>query len=296
MTDKELIRKLWDYGHFHNPKYPACHSVQEADLDSLTVADERVVQAIGSYREFMLPPTPPGMIAPAIDIKELIDEPRCGHPDFHPPGAAVGSGSWPQPCQKGGVKVHFNTSGMPSSVVARWPEIKKAVFDAYAEMGLKLVEVATAAEANIYQTWTVLAGSTIGMAEFNNETCSDRVFCKLDPGYTGYLKSLLAHEIGHNCNLQHISRGGIMHPSIQPDPNPFTWKGDPSHQDMIEYFGGQPIDPVPTPDPPPTGRKVKMRAGNVGGFGVLEVVADKDFAAKAGDVLGQFHPVPMPEA
>lgn len=247
MTDREQIRLLWDYGHFDNPKYPECESVKESDLDTIPIDDPRVQAARKSYKEFMLPNLAPNAL---VDMDALLSEPRCGHRDFPARGEVVGSGSWPQPCQKGGVKVHFNTSGMPSSVAARWPEIKKAVFDAYAEIGLKLIEVATAAEANIYQTWTVLAGSTIGMAEFNNETCSDRVFCKLDPGYTGYLKSLLAHEMGHNCNLQHRSQGGIMHPSIQPDPNPFTWKGDPSHGDLIRYFGGEPIEPPVTPPPP----------------------------------------------
>jgi hypothetical protein len=249
MTDQELIRKLWDYGHFFNAKYPECQTVSESDLPNLSITDPRVVKAIESFKTFMLPS---GMETAAVDAKELAAEPRCSCPDFLPPTAAVGSGGWPQPCQKGGVKVHFNTSGMPSSVVARWDEIKKKVFAAYAEIGLKLIEVATASEANIYQTWQVLAGSTIGLAEFNNETCSDRVFCKLDPGYTGYVASLLAHEIGHNCNLNHRSQGGIMHPSIQPDPNPFTWRGDPSEGDLRRMYGGEPIEPeVPPPTAPP---------------------------------------------
>lgn len=306
MTDKELIRRLWDFGHFANPKYPACQTVKESDLDSLTVDDPRVVQASVSYVEFMWPEgVRPGNLPVAStttpDINELLEQPRCGHPDYPPVGTA-NNGSWPSGCLGHAgvyeVKIHFNTSGMPSNVVARWADIKKAVFDAYAEMKVRLVEVATAAEANIYQTWQVLAGPTIGMAEFNSETCGDRVFCKLDPGYTQYLKSLLAHEIGHNMNLQHISRGGIMHPSIQPDPSPFSWKGDPSESDLVEYFGdGQPIPgPDPIPEPVPGGRKVFMRIGNVGGFPVMEVVASLDFTAKPGDLLGQFHVVPMPEA
>ena len=129
----------------------------------------------------------------------------------------------------------------------------KLVLAAYAEVGLKLVQVTTAAEANIYQTWQVLVGSTIGLAEFNSESCSDRVFCKLDPGYTGYVASLLAHEIGHNCNLNHRSQGGIMHPSIQRDPDPFTWKNDPSMPDLRRMSGGEPIDPPAPPPPPPPG-------------------------------------------
>lgn len=248
MTDRELIKRVWQYGHFFNPANPESHTVKESDLDTIAIDDPRVVMAIDSFKKFMMPE---GSELAAVDAHALAEEPRCAHPDFLPPNAAVGSGGWPQPCQKNGVKIHFNTNGMPSSVVARWDEIKKKVIDAYAEIGLKLVEVATAAEANIYQTWQGLAGSTIGLAEFNNETCSDRVFCKLDPNYTGYVAALLAHEIGHNCNLQHRSQGGIMHPSIQPDPVPFTWKGDPSFGDLARMYGGEPIEPEPAPPGPP---------------------------------------------
>lgn len=247
MTDRELIRKVWEYGHFHNPAHPECHGVTAADIDTIPIDDPRVQTAIASFKAFMLPETPNA----AVDVKALADEPRCSCPDFPPPGAAVGSGSWPQPCQKGGVKVHIDKSRMPASLAARWPEIQKTVFAAYAEIGLKLVEHPDKATANIHVQWQVLAGSTIGLAEFNSEHCGDQVFCKLDPGYTGYVASLFAHELGHNCNLQHRSQGGIMHPSIRPDPSPFTWKGDPSHGDLIRYFGGEPIDP-PSPEPNPT--------------------------------------------
>lgn len=248
MDDKKVIELLYQYGHFWNPSDPNGWSVRPAQLALLDMNHRIVQDALASYQHFMGIHVS-GYVGPAT--LELLNAERCGMPDYPDPAAAIGSGGWPQPCQKGGVKVHFNKSGMPASVVPRWDEIVRKVFAAYADIGLRLVEVATAAEANIYQTWERLAGSTIGLAQFNNESCSDRVFCKLDPGYTQHVASLLAHEIGHNCNLNHRSQGGIMHPSIRPDPEPFTWRHDPSYPDLDKMYGGDPIETIPGPPAPP---------------------------------------------
>lgn len=248
METREAVERLHQYGHFQHPAMPNGWNVGPAVFHLLKPDDRVVRDAVASFQEFNgLLAT--GDLGPAT--LELLNAERCGMPDYPDPTQAVGSGGWPMPCQKNGVKVHFNTSGMPASVVARWDGIVAAVFKAYAEIGLKLIQVPTAGEANIYQTWTRLAGSTIGLAEFNSQSCSDRVFCKLDPGYTGYVASLLAHEIGHNCNLNHRSQGGIMHPSIQRDPDPFTWRNDPSYPDLRKMYGGEPIDPKPEPPPGP---------------------------------------------
>lgn len=248
MDTAAIASLLHQYGHFRHPAMPEGWNVGPAQFALLTPDDRVLKDAIASYQQFMGAEVN-GELGPAT--LSLLNAERCGMPDYPDPTKAVGSGGWPQPCQKGGVKIHFNKSGMPSSVVPRWDNIVKLVIAAYAEIGLKLVEVQTSGEAHIYQTWQVLAGSTIGLAEFNSESCSDRVFCKLDPGYTGYIASLLAHEIGHNCNLNHRSQYGIMHPSIQRDPDPFTWKNDPSFPDLRRMYGGEPIEPPVPPSPPP---------------------------------------------
>jgi hypothetical protein len=248
MQTREAVERLYQYGHFFTPNMPNSWNVGPAVFDLLKPDDRLLRDAVASFQDFMGAKVT-GDLGPAT--LELLNAERCGLPDYPDPTKAVGSGGWPMPCQKGGVKLHFNKSGMPAVVVPRWDEIVRKVLAAYAEIGLRLVEVQTAGEANIYQTWQGLAGSTIGLAEFNSESCSDRVFCKLDPGYTGYVASLLAHEIGHNCNLQHRSQGGIMHPSIQRDPDPFTWTRDPSMPDLRRMYGGEPLDPIPQPPPGP---------------------------------------------
>lgn len=263
MTDAEVIQRLFDTGHFYSPGALAYGKVKAEDLDRLTLTDPVVFEAARSYQDFMRLDLEPfvyrfhkrmlaadGIVGPAT--REQMQMPRCAVPDYPDPDHAIGDGSWPQPCQKGGVKVHFDTSSMPSALSTRWDKIKSDVLAIYADVGLRLVEVSSKSDANITMWWTWLAGSTIGIAQFNSESCGDVVTCRLDTGYTGYVASLLAHEIGHNCNLQHRSQGGIMHPSIRPDPSPFTWRNDPSFQDLKRYFGGEPLDP-PAPPPPPPG-------------------------------------------
>lgn len=152
------------------------------------------------------------------------------------------------PCQKEGVKYHIDESAMPSAIRDRWPTILSSCVNAYAKVGLKMIRVDSAGQANIRVWWTRLAGSTIGIAQFNSQSCGDSVTCRLDTGYTGYVAGLLLHEWGHNMNLEH-TRGGVMNPSITPDPTPFEWHtNDPSYPTLVRLFGGEPI---PTDEPPP---------------------------------------------
>lgn len=263
LTDRQIIQRLYDTGHFWSPRALSVTNVAAADLDRLTLTDAVCIEALASFQDFMREDLDSlafrfhhrmliadGAVGPAT--REQLEMPRCGCPDYADPAKAVGSGSWPMPCQKNGVKVHFDTSRMPSALVTRWEKIKADVLSIYADVGCLLIEVKSRDQANIQVWWTGLAGSTIGIAEFNNETCGDVVTCRLDTSYTGYVASLLAHELGHNCNLQHRNQRGIMHPSIQPDPVPFTWRNDPSFQDLVRNFGGEPIAPAPGPAPVPT--------------------------------------------
>ena len=48
MTAQELINFAWKHGHFWNPLYPGCHNVTEADLPTLTLQDNVVIDAMKS--------------------------------------------------------------------------------------------------------------------------------------------------------------------------------------------------------------------------------------------------------
>jgi hypothetical protein len=51
MTPQEIIRRLWDLGHFHNPAHPT--GVKLEDLPKLKLTDRSVSIAMASYQEFM---------------------------------------------------------------------------------------------------------------------------------------------------------------------------------------------------------------------------------------------------
>lgn len=255
--DRAIIDALYRYGHFHG-------SVVVSALPRLKLTDREVVDALRSYQDFMIYTLEPlvqkhhgralmadGLVGPST--RELFTIPRCELPDFGFGAAAEGTGSWPTPCQKTGVKFHVNKSGMPSGITSRWPEIQSQVVKAYGKVGLKLIEVARAEDANIRTFFGRFLGGTIGLAQFNGESCSDNVTCKLSSSYVGHNAGLLKHEWGHNCNLGH-TRGGTMNPSILPEINAdASWAtNDPSYRTLVRFFGGSPIDGPPSPTPPPS--------------------------------------------
>lgn len=258
-TEQERIRRLFDLGHFNNPSNKDGLNIKLSDMYKLSFKDKVVQEALASFQDMMIydferlsykyhhrGASISGDCCPATE--ELFEVKRCGHPDYLPPSlpGAVGSGSFPQPCQKGGIKVHINKSRMPSVLLSRWAEIQRLSFSAYHNIGANLVETNNVNEAHIRVWWEVLAGSTIGLAQFNNQSCNGWVFCKLDPGYTDLMFELFTHELGHNNNLNH-TRGGIMNPSIIP-VNPKAWnRNDPSYSTLVRYYGGEPIAPAPKP-------------------------------------------------
>lgn len=250
VLSQDKIKLLYDLGHFFNPKFPDGLNIRVEDLSKLKWTDKVLQDALESFVDIMTGNLKSGE---STDVFEMT---RCGHPDYTDPrlNKDIGSGSWPEPCQKAGIKIHINKSNMPSALTSRWPDIQKDVFAAYHKIGANLVETTNINEANVTVMWQVLAGSTIGLAEFNSQSCSDRVFCKLDPGYTGLMFELFAHELGHNMNLQH-TRGGIMNPSVI-EVNPKAWNtNDPSYNTLVRFFGGKPINPPnPGPEVLPTGK------------------------------------------
>jgi hypothetical protein len=265
-SDAEIIDLLYKYGHFYSPEALSIAEVGPIDLPKLTLSDPVVKAAMRSMQGFMAPvldhislklgnkiATHDGETTQAVRL--MFDAPRCENPDVLHPSKHLklsGTGSWPDPCQKAGVKFNVNPSGIPPALVSKWPAVLADVVKAYADVGLKLVEVSTVAEANIECYFGPFFGSTIGLSEFNNGSCDNQVTSKLSSSYVGYNRSLVAHEWGHCCNLQH-TRGGIMNPVIMPDPQPFGWHGDdPSYPVLQRFFGGEPVTPPPAPTPTPT--------------------------------------------
>lgn len=247
--EQHYIKLLYDYGHFYNPEYPNNLNIKLEDLAKLSFKDKVVIDAFTSFQYMM-----------NVDLTRLGDKhelnlnvfdiPRCGQPDYEDPKllSKIGSGSWPEPCQKAGILVHINKARLPNVLKDKWADIQAQSFAAYHKIGANLIETDDINKAHIRVWWEVLMGSTIGLAQYNSQRCTGWVFCKLDPGYTGLMFELFTHELGHNCNLNH-TRGGIMNPSVIA-VNPKEWApSDPSYKILVKYFGGDPVTPQPPPNP-----------------------------------------------
>ena len=294
MTDQELIAHLWRTGHFFNPAYPDANEVRQEDLSILTLADRVVQLAVASYQQsdanlHVLAQAHHGRLAVADGevgpaTRALAQLPRCAVPDFVPPPGvpfdtgdpeldcmvrsmqrarqATGSGSWPHGCHGTlgvhEVKISYDLGGASAKQRDWWPEIQRRSHIAVAAVGVRLIEVPVG-QANIAVSFRPLGGSVIGLAEFNSETCGDKVFCYLSPNYAPNLEQvlvLLLHENGHNWNLEHRA-GNIMNPSIlSVKPAWIDRAGaqvtyqDNSYPTLKNFFGGLPLDPPQPPTPP----------------------------------------------
>lgn len=256
-------------------RYGYLPQVRRVDLDKVGVDSVTLKEAVRRF-QLMNPPDLIGTDDGIVGEKtwSFLNRSRCRVPDFFDDpelfddsevqslyNVSAGSGSWPTECHETGIKVYIDTSNAPSFI-----DVDKIFANsqrAYSQVGVKLVRHATSAGSHIRQSWRVLAGSTIGLAQFNSRSCSGSVYNYRDPGYRGSERTqfnLDMHELGHNHNLQH-SRGGIMNPSIldvQSDWVVFDSSGKITYQDvsyppLVRFFGGKPIPgPTPTPTPTPT--------------------------------------------
>lgn len=262
LQDKIKIYRLFELGHFYNPQFKNGFNITESDLDNLTLDDKVVKDAIHSFQDMMIydferlsfrfhgrGASCDGDCCEATQT--LFEVQRCSFPDYTL-SSKVGSGSWPEPCQKAGITYSYNPKGVPNKFATSFENvIIPHVVQSYRKIGANLVKYTGSGKANIDIYFRSFGGSTIGMAEFNSESCGDNVFCSISNSFAPNEPTeadLLKHELGHNMNLQH-TRGGVMNPSIINQSEFLDWQtNDPSYNTLVRYFGGEPIGPpVPVP-------------------------------------------------
>lgn len=209
---------------------------------------------------------------------ELMTMARCGHPDYDETSriaAAQGSGNW-RGCWDIGnyhcAKVKFKTA-IPTFLNSIWTDIWGGVVDAYADVGLMLVRDDQATKPQIEVSFVNPSGNWIGLAIVGGgQTCqSSPIWAQFDKNFrpSELLKdwtSLLLHEFGHNCGLQH-SNGGIMNAVLIRGLSG-GWKTDVSRPLLSTRFGGERV-----PFEPPTSPR-KMVFAYQYGDGKLEYISD----------------------
>lgn len=210
---------------------------------------------------------------------------RCPLPDFAPPPhasfhyddpdlqAAVESmqraanapaieGPYWRGCDPQRPDVHSLVIGIditnaPSNWLANQEKILDARRRCAAEVGVAVrfvINPKSLEGLNQYQVNRPIAGGTIGLNYFpQTNSCGRIPNGSIDSSYNPsdwrMHAGLGGHESeGHGFGLNH-TRGGRMNPSIIL-VDPYTWKGDPSWNTLVDLYGGRPID-QPPPQPPP---------------------------------------------
>jgi len=113
---------------------------------------------------------------------------------------------------------------------------------------------------NIHIKSVAIAGPTIGVAWFNNGTCSDHVNNHIDstyrPGLMGTCK-LIGHECGHNHDLGHTFSGQSRHRGVMSYSPPRLFYGfstgeglhvlprDPSLDQLQRQYGTEEVGKAP---------------------------------------------------
>lgn len=302
LTDIEIIRLLNSTGHLAQPFGKPQGFWPLPELDTLTLQVNEVREAIRSFQSLYAANLAPliakhhpdrsspdvivdGEIGPAT--AELLATPRCHCPDYAAAevAEAFGNGNW-RGCHGIGefhcAKVKI-VGSPPSFLAPVWNEVWARVVAAYDEIGLRF-ELTTGSDYNTTVEFVRPNGGWIGLAIVGSGalSCSSKIWAKFDNAFRpanvlSEWTTLIKHELGHNCGLQHSS-GGVMNPYIVAGL-PVSWKGDPSYSLLARRFGGQPIprkDPVP-PSPPKLmitrkysdGRYedlMEVPASNTGGF------------------------------
>lgn len=282
MDTMQIVNKLWATGHFANPALPDLYNVEEKDLPKLTVNDAVVKQALASYQAAMILEYDraalehyerraiiDGELGPATE--DLLKVERCGCPDFGYIDAqgklirgtlpAVGTGGWAK-CHNIGnfhaALVYVNKASMPAFLQPVWPQVWANVVQSYDRIGLHFIETDDPNNHNTSLTWVRPDGGWIGLAIVGrNQSCNSKIWSRYDQNYKGgsstpaiiqQWTTLVKHELGHNCGLEH-SRGGVMNPSIV-NGLPVLWDGDPSLNLLNRWFGGEAYNPPQPPQPP----------------------------------------------
>jgi hypothetical protein len=244
-----------------------------------------------------------------IDLLGL-DDPRCSRAEQLEFGQdlinmhnRMGSGSWPVGCHDDIPETYLAHHGRHTmtyyverdsfashhkQTVSDFSEIKiphtlspgskldcalKLCVETYRPANCALLEVTDRQSADVIIIGKRIPGSTIGFAYFNDGTCHDVVTCNIDNDYRTDLVGLtrlLAHELGHNNNLQHTFSNQNSHRGIMSYRGTTSYYGfstgrsttlprDPAWKQLVSFYGEGMIplaNDRPEPEPVPESGKV----------------------------------------
>ena len=235
MTPQQIIERLYNLGHFHNPETQ--QGVAFADLSKLTLNDKAVKEAIKSFQSFMQADLDmyseihhhhdgvvDGEVGPATD--DLLEAPRCGFPDYPVPGQPLSmegpmESNWPTAC-RGDIKAGRNFRSLPGSTEANTHAIWWASCNNWS-IALSDVEMFAAAvgdaSVRIYADLRALSGSTLAWSYLANGNCNSRLQqaynTRTNWSNMAFAATVKTHEDGHALGFPHNNdSNALMYPSI----------------------------------------------------------------------------------
>lgn len=265
LTDAQIIRLLDVTGHLRRPfGAPDQGPWPAADLEALTLQASEARAAVASYQAMYSQqlseliakhhpdrrspaPVIDGEVGPAT--MELLSMPRCECADYAAEleEPLLGAGNW-RGCygigQFHSAVVKFMNAA-PDFLAPQLDAVWVRVVQAYDEIGLRLTRDDQSDHANIEVSFVVPDGGWIGLAIVGQgQTCGTTIWARFDRSYRpanvlSEWTTLIKHELGHNCGLQH-SNGGVMNPYIVAGL-PVSWKNDVSYPLLKRLYGGEPV-------------------------------------------------------